>query len=148
MISGASSYMPVFRISNRDAVDLMTDKYDLDKSGYLDIDEAQNVPILSRTNFESADSFGDGKLTDQEFMSYLDKMKMEIGQGNTTNPMALLLGGSAITEDVFSQIVSEVESTESKQNFIDYMLHLTEQYETAMKNPTSDDDEDGVDISV
>lgn len=148
MISGASSYMPIFRISNTDAVDMMIGKYDLDKSGDLDVDEAQNVPILSRKNFESADSFGDGKLTEKEFTTYLDQMKMEIGQGNATNPMALLLGGSAINEDVFSQIVSEVSNNESKQNFIDYMLHLTKEYETAMKTPASEQEGSSVDIAA
>ena len=147
MISGASAYMPMFRISNQDAVDLIRDKYDLDKSGDLDIDEAQNVPILSRKNFETADSFGDGKLSDEEFMSYLNTMKLEVGQGNATNPMALLMGGSAITEDVFSQIVSEVENTESKQNFIDYMIHLTQEYEKALNNP-SEDEGSSLDLSA
>ncbi|WP_319411087.1 hypothetical protein [uncultured Cohaesibacter sp.] len=148
MISGASAYMPVFRISNRDAIDLMRDKYDLDKSGDLDIDEAQNVPILSRKNFETADSFGDGKLSDQEFSTYLDQMKMEIGQGNSTNPLALLMGGTAIDEDVFSEIVSEVENLESKQNFIDYMLHLTQEYESAQKAAASAEDGSSLDLSA
>nr|WP_319516063.1 hypothetical protein [uncultured Cohaesibacter sp.] len=147
MISGASSYMPIFRISNTNAVGMMIEKYDLDKSGDLDIDEAQNVPILSRANFETADSFGDGKLTEKEFMTYLDQMKMEVAQGNATNPMTLLLGGSAITEDVFSEIVSEVADTESKQTFIDYMLHLTQEYETAMKTSESEEGSN-VDLSA
>ncbi|SFO11083.1 hypothetical protein SAMN04488056_103192 [Cohaesibacter marisflavi] len=147
MISGASSYMPIFRISNADAVDMMIEKYDLDKSGDLNVDEAQNVPILSRKNFETADSFGDGKLTEKEFMTYLDQMKLEIGQGSATNPMALLMGGSPINEDVFSQIVSEVSNNEGKQNFIDYMLHLTKEYEAAMKAPV-DEEGSSVDLSA
>ncbi|WP_316861549.1 hypothetical protein [uncultured Cohaesibacter sp.] len=137
MISGASAYMPIFRISNKDAVDIMVNKYDTDQDGYLNIDEAQNVPILSRTNFETADSFGDGMLTDQEFISYLDQMKMEIGQGNT-NPMVLLMSGQGIDEDTFAEILEEAEAQESKQTFIEYMNHLTEEYEAAQKEVGSE----------
>nr|WP_319390188.1 hypothetical protein [uncultured Cohaesibacter sp.] len=149
MISGASGYMPIFRISNQAAVDLMVDKYDLDKSGDLDVDEAQNVPILSRKNFESADSFGDGKLTKPEFMSYLNQMKQEIGQGSTINPLALVLGGEGINEDTFTEIVSQLENKESKQNFINYMLHLTDEYEAALKLQNSgEEDGNSVDLSA
>ena len=129
----SSGFAPIFRISEQNAVDIMIKRFDVDKSGDLNIDEAQNVPILSRANFEVADTFGDGKLTDEEFVSYLRDMKMEISQGTTYSPATLLFGGSSIDESTFANIIEDGKKQQSKMTFINYMNKLTDDYEAAQK---------------
>ncbi|WP_319531028.1 hypothetical protein [uncultured Cohaesibacter sp.] len=134
----SSGFAPIFRISEQNAVDIMIKRFDVDKSGDLNIDEAQNVPILSRANFEVADTFGDGRLTDEEFVSYLRDMKMEISQGTTYSPATLLFGGSAIDESTFADIIEDGKKQQSKMTFINYMNKLTNDYETAQKLSASE----------
>ena len=148
MFGVGSTFAPIFRIGTKDAVDNMMDRYDMDKNGSLDIDEAQTVPILSRANFEVADSFGDGKLTPKEFVSYVDQMKLEIGQGASINPLAMVMGGGTITIDTFSQIVDQTRSTSGKQQFITYMQHLADEYDAAQKLGATAEDGQKVDTSA
>ncbi|SNY92137.1 hypothetical protein SAMN04515647_2383 [Cohaesibacter sp. ES.047] len=129
----SSGFAPIFRISEKDAVDIMVKRFDVDKSGDLNVDEAQSVPILSRANFEVADTFGDGRLTKDEFVSYLTDMKMQIAKGTSQSPASLLFGGSSINESTFSEIIEDGKNRQSKMTFINYMNKLTDDYEAAQQ---------------
>lgn len=128
-----TGFSPIFRISNTNAVDMMMKRYDTDKNGTLDVDEAQTVPILSRKNFPQADTFGDGKLTKKEFVGYLDKMKLALMQGPSSNPIADMMGGVQVSKRSFDQIQADAGARSGKMQFINYMAHITKEYEAAQQ---------------
>ena len=130
---GSFGFYPSFRISNQHAVDVMMQRYDLDKNGTLNIDEAQNVPILSRENFDTADSLGDGKLTEKEFVSYIDQMKMDLAGNGAAGSSFLVQMAEPVTNATFSRILADADNSSGKLQFMNYMNKLTGDYDTAVK---------------
>lgn len=137
MFSVGSGFSPIFRISTGDAVDMMMDTYDLDKNGTLDIEEGAAIPIMSKANFEVVDTFGDGRLTREEFVSYIDQMKQDVAAPAVANSFLSYMGGQPVTIDTFNEINAEAENSTGKQTFMNYMYHLTEKYEAAQKAAAS-----------
>ena len=137
MFGVSSGFSPIFRLGSSDAVDMMMDTYDIDKNGSLDIDEGAAIPVMSKANFEIVDTYKDGKLTPDEFVSYIDKMKQDVAGGLTTSPFISFLNGGSITIDTFADIDNEVRNQSGKESFMNYMFHLTEKYEAAQKAAAS-----------
>ncbi len=124
----------IFRLESRDLATMIMKTYDFDKSDGLDEEEAPTVPILSKRNFKTAESSGDGQISHKELVTYIDNMKLAFARGSNSSETAGLLAQSPVSDATFARIDAEARNNSGKLAFMRYVNDMTSKYEAAVRD--------------